>query len=349
MPPEIAGRPVGAGASVFSVAEIGLNHGGRLETALALVDAAAWAGASAVKLQTIEASALVADSCPPPAHVRAASLRHFFSTFELSASDHLAIVERARARGLAVLATPFAEALVPMLDTIGVDALKIASGDLTCDGLVAAAARTGRPLIISTGMSALEEVKHSVEVARRAGADQIVVLHCVSSYPTPAESENLLAIQTLARALDVPVGLSDHGTGSVVSAVAAVALGACMYERHLMLPGGDGSVDAAVSSTPDEFTAIVAAMARARIALGDGRKRCMPAEERNLTASRRGLYARRPLRAGARLTADDVLALRPATAVTPSDLPRLLASPLRRDVPAGAPFCAADLRAERAS
>ena len=346
--PEIAGHALAADAPVFSIAEIGLNHNGDLQQALALVDAAADSGATAIKLQTLFADRLVAASCPPPAHVEAASLREFFAAFELDADAHRAVIARARAHGLAVLSTPFSEEVVPWLDALGIDAFKIASGDLTYDSLITTAAETGKPLIVSTGMSSLAEAARAVRVARCAGNRQIAVLHCVSAYPTPAGSENLRAIETLAGALDVPVGLSDHSSDGVISAVAAVAMGACIYERHLMLEGRD-AIDAAVSSTPAEFKAIVLAMERARAALGDGQKRCLPAEAANMIPSRRGLYARRPLRAGERIVHDDVIALRPVTGLSPADLPRLVGSIVPRDIAAGSAFEATDLAIEKAS
>jgi sialic acid synthase SpsE len=346
--PEIAGRRLGTHVPVFSIAEIGLNHGGSVQSALDLVDAAARAGATAIKLQTLYADRLVAASCPPPAHVAVSSLREFFQAFELDADAHAAVIARARQHGLAVLSTPFAEDVVPMLEDLGIDAFKIASGDLTFDGLIARAARTGKPLVISTGMSSLVEAARAVNVAREAGAMDVSVLHCVSAYPTPAGSENLRAIETLTDALGVPVGLSDHSSGGLVSAVAAVTLGACLYERHLMGEDRD-AIDAAVSSTPSEFAAIVAAMESARLALGDGRKRCLSAEAPNMGPSRRGLYARRAIRAGARITADDVIALRPANMLAPADLPRLLGTAAPRDIPAGTPFHASDVAMERAS
>ena len=343
--PEIAGRHVGPHAPVFAIAEIGLNHSGDVPQALRMVDAAAAAGASAIKLQTLYADRLVAASCPAPAHVNVSSLREFFAGFELDFEAHRAIVARARVHGLAVMSTPFSEDIVPMLEFLGIDAYKIASGDLTYDGLIAAVARTRKPMVMSTGMSTLDEVTRALHLARRAGAEQVAVLHCVSAYPTPAGAENLRAIETLGRALDVPVGLSDHGSGGIVTAVAAVALGASVYERHLMLEDGPSAIDAAVSSTPAQFQAIVAAMEQARIALGDGRKRCLPAEAPNVIPSRRGLYATRRLRPGDRITPADVVALRPATALKPADVPILVGSIVERDIAAGEPFDTRDIDA----
>lgn len=347
--PDIGGRAVGPQAPVFAVAEIGLNHGGDLSRALQMVDAAAQSGASAIKLQTIFADRLVADAGAPPVHVAAESLRAFFARFELDADAHRAVFARARQHGLAVLSTPFAEDAVPMLEGLGIDAYKIASGDVTYDGLIAAAARTGKPVIISTGMSSLEESARAVRVARLAGAGAVAVLHCVSAYPTPAGSENLRAIDTLASALGVPVGLSDHSSGGLVSAVAAVALGACIYERHFRLAEGPDPIDAAVSSTPEQFAAIVAAMEQARMALGDGRKCCMPAEAANVVPSRRGLYAARDLPAGHVVTAADVLVLRPAAAFCPADLAHVVGQTTRRDIAAGAPFDPGDFSIRKAS
>jgi sialic acid synthase SpsE len=345
---EIAGRAVGRGAPLFVIAEIGLNHSGSLARALEMVDAAAWAGASAIKLQTLTARELVAASCPAPAHVEATSLQDFFASFELDAEAHAAIVGRAREHGLAVMATPFSERLVGMLTELGVDALKIASGDLTYDGLIQCAAATRRPLVISTGMSSLSEVARALEVAAVAGASEIGVLHCVSAYPVPAASQNLRAIATLEQALGVPVGLSDHSDRGT-AAIAAVALGACLYERHLVLENDAEAIDRAVSSTPAEMKTLIELMEHTRLALGDGRKVCQPAEAPNVVPSRRGLYAARALKAGTRIEAGDVAVLRPATALDPARLGDLLGSILERDVAAGSAFSPADVVVEQAS
>jgi sialic acid synthase SpsE len=343
---EIAGRRIGGASPVFAIAEIGLNHGGSLDRALAMVDAAAAAGASAIKLQTIDADRLVLPQAPAPAHVTATSLRGFFRTFELNWDAHKAVATRARRLGLAVMTTPFFEEAVPVLESIGFDAFKIASGDLTYDGLIAAAARTGAPLVISTGMSELDEVRHAIDVARTAGAGGVGVLHCVSAYPTPVDDENLRAIPTLAAACGVPAGLSDHGRG-LASAVAAVALGADLYERHFVLADDMTAIDRPVSSTPEEFAAIVDAMRQTRAALGDGIKTCRPSEQPNRVPSRRGLYAARPLTAGHVVRAGDLVALRPASAVDPRWSRDLVGTTLRRAMGEGDAFEEADLKAPR--
>ncbi len=333
---------VGGEAPLLVVAEIGLNHDGDPGRALALVDAAAGAGASAVKLQSLRGDHLVAADCPAPMHVQAASLRDFFAGFELDEAAHRAVAGAARARGLAFVSTPFDEDAVAMLVALAVDALKIASGDLTHHRLIAAAAATGRPLIVSTGMSSLDEVAAAVACARQAGATDLVLLHCVSCYPTPAEAANLSAVATLAREFGLPVGLSDHGTDPLAPAV-AVALGACVYERHLVGHAADLAIDRAVSSTPAELADAVALARRARTLLGDGVRQCSPAEAGNLVASRRSLHAARDLTRGEQLGADDVVALRPCRGIGAERWREVVGRTLRADVAAGEPLTASHL------
>jgi N,N'-diacetyllegionaminate synthase len=333
MPIRIADRSIGDGAPLFVIAEIGLNHGGSVDEALRLVEAAERAGASAVKLQTLHADGLVAAHCPAPAHVSATSLRKFFRQFELDEAAHARIAARARALGLAVLSTPFDEAAVELLERVGVDAYKIASGDLTHVGLIRRVARMRRPMVISTGMGTLDEARRALGWARDAGATDVAVLHCVSSYPAPADSENLAAIATL-RSLGVPVGLSDHGT-TAESVVAAVALGASVYERHLVTGGDSDAIDRAVSSSPEELAARIAAAERVRLALGDGVKRCLPAEGINKHASRRGLYAARTITANATISSADVMALRPSDGIPAEALDVVVGARAVRDIPAG--------------
>lgn len=337
----IGGRFVGPEDPLFVIAELGLNHRGSLDRALALVDAACRAGASAVKLQTLNADRLVTPGAPAPSHVRAPSMHDFFERFELDATDHRAIARRARERGLVFLSTPFDESAIGMLESVGCDAYKIASGDLTHDRLITRAARTGKPLILSTGMSDMDEIREAVGWAQNAGAVDIVLMHCVSAYPVPSGSENLRAIAEMARVFGLPVGLSDHGTDPL-SASLAVALGASVYEKHLMLQQDGEDVDENVSVTPGELAAIVRVAERARRALGSGEKTCLPAETENLKASRRGLYAARSMKAGEIVTPDVIAALRPASEFEPSRWRDLVGERLRRDVAVGSAFQKAD-------
>jgi sialic acid synthase SpsE len=338
----IGGRRVAEDAPLFAVAEIGLNHGGEVARALALVDAAAQAGASAVKLQTLVADRLVSASCPAPAHVSATSLVEFFSRFELDRGAHEQVAARAHASGLALLSTPLDEAAVSMLVEIGCDALKIASGDATHHRLIATAARTGLPLVLSTGMCSIDEVRAALACARESGAREVALLHCVSAYPTPAASANLRAIATLAREFDTVVGLSDHGTDPLAPAL-AVALGAAIYERHFVVADGDPAIDRAVSCTAAEFADVVRLAARARELAGDGRKGCLPAEAANLTPSRRGVYASRDLEAGCVLADGDVRMLRPLTDVPAQRWREVIGRRVRVAVAAGAAIPASAL------
>ncbi len=290
----IGGRRVAADVPPFVIAEIGINHGGSVAQALAHVDAAAAAGAHAIKLQTIVASELVAAVVSAPAHVQAASLVEFFGRFELDETAHRKVVERARRHGLRVLSTPFSLAAVDLLERVGIDAFKIASGDLTWDQLIVRVASAGMPIVMSTGMSTLADARQALAVARSAGARDLALLHCVSAYPVPRGSENLLAIRTLAEACDVPVGLSDHGEDTFALPM-AVALGASLYERHLILDGAVEGADRAVSSTPGELATAIGAARRAWAALGSGRKVCLEAEAANVVPSRRSLCAARAL------------------------------------------------------
>jgi len=342
-PLQIGCRTIRCGGPLFVIAEIGLNHGGSIDRALALVDAAADAGADAIKLQTLIAADLVAPGCPAPEHVRATSLVEFFETFELNEDAHAAIVSRARARGLQVMATPLSLDAVPMLERIGIDAYKIASGDLTWHQLIATCASTRKPIVISTGLAVMPEIAAAVSVARQSGARAIALLHCVSAYPVPRGQENLRAIRTLADVFDLPVGLSDHGDDTFAVPV-ALAQGAVLYERHLVLEDDPDAVDRAVSSTPAELTAAVEVARRTHAALGHGRKASLDAEGANHAASRRSLCAARDLGAGHVLAASDLIALRPATGLAPKELSRLVGMRLTRPIARGAALQAHDVQ-----
>jgi sialic acid synthase SpsE len=274
--------------------------------------------------------------------VAAQSMTEFFGHFELDEAAHRRVVTRARERGLAVMATPLSESAVDVLERVGIDAFKIASGDITWEGLIKKAARTGKPLVISTGMSELDEVARAVKWARAAGAADIALMHCVSAYPVPRGSENLRAIATLAAAFGLPTGLSDHGPDGFAAPV-AVALGAVLYERHIMLDAGDGSIDSDVSSTPSELADLIHAAERTRAALGTGEKTCLPAERPNLVASRRSLCAARHLGPGTILDEHHLIALRPGSGMTPDRQPELIGMRLLREMTTGTAFVEADV------
>ena len=342
----IGSRSIGGGAPLFVMAEIGLNHDGDPSRAVALVDAAARAGASAVKLQSLRAETLVAPDRGTGgatlAHVDAPSLRDIFARYELDEAAHRAVADRARRHGLAWLSSPFDDAAVDMLVRLGCDALKIASGDITHHRLIARAAATGKPLVLSTGLSTLDDVAVAVTCAREAGAGSLALLHCVSAYPTPDDEQNLAAITTLATVFGVPVGLSDH-TADAAGVAAAVALGASLYERHIKASDADPVIDAAVSSSPEALARIVATAAATQARLGSGIRAPQPAELANRRGSRRALYATRDLPAGTVIAEADVIALRPEEGVPASRWRDLIGIRIGRAVAAFEPFRAEDL------
>lgn len=341
---EIAGRRIGPDHPLFVIAEIGLNHDGDPTEALRLVDEAARAGAQAVKLQSLRADRLVAAHCPAPVHVEARSLRELFGRYELDADAHARVARHARSLGLAFMSTPFDEETVDLLDDLDADALKIASGDITHLPLIARAARTGRPLVISTGLSSLHDVQSAVSCAREAGAASVALLHCVSAYPVPAEQQNLGAIRTLAGTFGLPVGLSDHSCDGADLPL-AVALGASLYERHIRRADGGDVLDAAVSSTGEQLAGLAGAAARARVVLGHGRREPQAAELPNKAASRRALYATRPLAPGDVIQRDDVIALRPADGgLAPAFRDRLVGMRVERPIARGGAFVGEDLQ-----
>jgi sialic acid synthase SpsE len=339
---EIAGRQIGTAAPLFVMAEIGLNHDGSSDRALTLVDEAARAGAQAIKLQSLYADRLVAASCPPPLHVNVASLRDLFARYELDEPAHAAIAQRARRLGLGFISTPFALDAVDMLHRLGVDAFKIASGDLTHHELIARAARTGKPLVISTGLSTMRDVADALACARQAGARHVALLHCVSAYPTPDDQQNLGAIRTLADTFGVPVGLSDHSASTDALPI-AVALGASIYERHLKPENGDACLDEAVSSNSSELALAIANAARATRAIGHGRREPQPAEIGNRTPSRRALYTTRDLAPGDIVKAEDIIALRPGDGLSAVHYAALAGTRVSRAIAAGEAFVDADL------
>ncbi|BCS33497.1 hypothetical protein TBR22_A27240 [Luteitalea sp. TBR-22] len=341
VPAEIAGQSIAPGAPMRVIAEIGLNHNGDPSLAHRLVDACADAGAWAVKLQVFDADELLVADAPAPVHVQAASLRAFFGRFELADEAYADLVQHARDRQLAVIATAFDSRSVEMLDGLGIDAFKVASGDLTHVMLIEQVARTGRPVVLSTGMSNEGDVWNAIDWAVGSGARSLALLHCVSAYPTPDAQQNLRAVGTLAGEYKLPTGLSDHGMGGD-AALLAYAQGATLYERHVHLPGTD-AIDAPVSSSPEQLRDIVDRLARAHAATGEGRRAPMPAEVANIVPSRRGLYARRAIAAGARIEAADVAALRPQGALGAEYARALIGARAPRAIAAGAAFEPADL------
>lgn len=338
---EIAGRAVGEDEPVLVIAEAGVNHNGSVERALELVDAAAEAGADAVKFQTFDAARLASESAPLSSYqereTEAESQVAMLRELELTAEEFRQLAERSAERGLLFLSTPFDDASADLLAELDVPAFKVGSGDLTNTPFLAGLAARGRPILLSTGMAILEEIRQAVDAVRAGGDPGLALLHCVSGYPTPPEQANLLAIDTLRREFELPVGYSDHTTGIEVS-LGAVARGAVIIERHYTLDRGLPGPDHSLSLEPAELAELVAGIRKVEVALGDGEKRPMPAEEENLAVVRRSLVAARDLGTGDRVAREDVEIKRPGGGMAPSRLDQLVGAELTRPIHAGEQF-----------
>lgn len=339
----IGGRFIGPGHAahaVYVIAEAGVNHDGDVEKALRLVDVAADAGADAVKFQTFSAAGLVSADAAKAAYQKRTgplreSQRDMLEKLELDEMAHMKIRRRCLDREIEFLSSPFDEDAADFLEEIGIKAFKVASGEITNLPFLGSLGARGLPLILSTGTADMAEVTAAVETLRRAGAEDIALLHCVSAYPAEPADCNLRAMKTLEDAFQVPVGWSDHTLGWEVT-VAAAALGAHVIEKHLTLDADAPGPDHRVSLEPIPFAAMVAAVRAVESALGDGVKAPRDCEMDVAVAARKSLVAARDLRAGETLAREDVVARRPAAGLSPATLDEWLGRKLGRDVGEGA-------------
>ena len=337
---QIANKLIGPGQPVFVIAEAGVNHNGDLKMARALIDVAAEAGADAVKFQTFRAD-LLATSDAPKAEYQlqttgdAESQFEMLRRLELSADAHRELQSYCNERGIIFLSTPFDEEAVDLLDELGVPAFKISSGDLTNSPLLEYVAGKGKPVILSTGMSELAELIEAVSVLNTAGCENPVLLHCVSNYPADASEVNLRAMQTMRSAFDVPVGFSDHTEGIDV-ALAAVALGACVIEKHFTLDRTLPGPDHRASLEPAELRELVRSIRRVESALGNGRKVPSASEIETAKVARRSLVAARDIPAGATLQREMVVLRRPGTGMSSTMIEMLVGRKTLREIAAGA-------------
>jgi N-acetylneuraminate synthase len=325
------------------IAELSGNHGGSLATALALVEAAAAAGADAVKLQTYTAETMTLDHDGPGFVIQDPDSlwrgERLFDLYRRAATPwdwHPTLFERARALGLLAFSSPFDASAVDFLERLAVPGYKIASFEALDLPLLARVAATGKPVILSTGMATAAELDEAIACLRDHGCRALLLLHCISAYPTPLEQANLRAIPRLAARYGVPVGLSDHSLGET-AAIAATALGAVAIEKHLCLAraeGAEGAVDAAFSLEPEELRSLVDNTRAAHAALGTGDIGCAPAERASL-AHRRSVYLVADLPAGAALKAEHLRIIRPGLGLPPKDYPRLIGRRLKHDLPRG--------------
>ncbi len=339
---EIGGRGIGSGCPVYVVAELSANHRQDFDQAVRILHAAKDAGADAVKLQTYTADTITLRSDKACFRIAGGTLwdgrilhdlyQEAFTPWEWQ--PKLKVI--ADELGMHLFSSAFDDSAVDFLEQMNVPAHKVASFELVDIGLIQKMARTGKPLIMSTGMASEDEISEAVEAARWAGATQIALLKCTSAYPAPPEEANLLTIPELARRFGCPVGLSDHTMGIAVP-VAAVALGACIIEKHLCLRRADGGPDGAFSLEPQEFKAMVEAVRTAEKALGSAQFGAGP-REANSRTFRRSLFVVEDMKKGELFTKQNVRSIRPADGLHPRHLNEVLGKRAACDVERGTPL-----------
>lgn len=338
---EIDGRQIGPDHEPYVICELSANHNGDLNRALELMTAAAATGADAIKLQSYTPDTITIDH-DGPGFVIEGGLWHGRKLYDLYKEAqtpfewHEALFAHSRKLGITLFSTPFDESAADLLADLGAPAFKIASFEAIDLPLIAHVARKGKPMIISTGMSNLGEINDAVRTARENGCDQLVLLHCVSSYPAPDEQSNVRTVPHLAEAFGVVGGLSDHTAGSAVS-VASVALGGSVIEKHFTLRRADGGPDSTFSLEPAEFAALVTDCKRAWRSLGRvgyDLQGC----ERGSTAFRRSIYVVRDVPAGGTLDSSNIRSIRPGYGLAPRHLPEVLGRQAARDLKRGEPL-----------
>jgi N-acetylneuraminate synthase len=337
----IAGRPIGPGHPPYVICELSGNHNGSLDRALQMMEAAAATGCDAIKLQTYTPDTITIRHDGPGFRIKGGlwdgrTLHDLYREAHTPFEWHEALFNRARRLGVTVFSSPFDDTAVSLLEGLGAPAYKIASFEAVDLPLIARVARCGKPMIISTGMCNLAEIQDAVTTARSNGCREIVLLHCVSSYPAVFEDANLATIPHLAAAFDVVAGLSDHTPGSAAPA-AAIALGACVIEKHFTLARADGGPDAAFSLEPHEFRTLVEDCRHAWMAVGRVTYDIEGSEKANIVF-RRSLYAVRPIAKGEAFTTANVRSIRPGFGLAPKHLPRVLGRRATRDVAYGEPI-----------
>jgi pseudaminic acid synthase len=337
----IAGRRIGPDQPPYVVAELSGNHNGDIGRALALIDAARAAGADAVKLQTYTADTITIDHDGPEFRVQGGLWdgRRLYELYQEAHTPwdwHGRLFEHARSIGIEIFSSPFDPTAVELLETLGAPAYKIASFELIDLPLIEICARTGKPLIMSTGLASPQEITEAVQAARDAGDGGIILLHCTSAYPAPVCDMNLRTLQHLADQHGVVVGLSDHTLGLAAS-VAAVALGACFIEKHFTLSRAEGGVDSGFSLEPHELERLVRESREAWSALGEVRYDEVPSEAASRD-HRRSLYVVADVAAGEPLTPANVRSIRPGHGLPPKHLPDVLGRNASRDLERGSPL-----------
>lgn len=306
--------------SVFIIAEAGVNHNGSFELACKLVDAAKAAGVDCIKFQTFKSKNLVSRTAQKAEYQKAttgdSSQQDMLKKLELSYDEFIALKEYCDKIGITFLSTPFDFESIDFLNSIDMPFWKIPSGEVTNLPYLLALAKTGKPVVMSTGMCEIAEIEAAINVLKENGTKEIKLLHCNTEYPTPFEDVNLKAMQTMRDAFGLEVGYSDHTKGIEVP-VAAVALGATVIEKHFTLDRNMDGPDHKASLEPDELAAMVSSIRHIEKALGTGDKTPSPSEQKNITVARKSIVAKKIIKAGDDLTVENVTVKRPGTGISP--------------------------------
>jgi pseudaminic acid synthase len=337
---QIGDRLVGVGHEPFVIAELSGNHSQQLDIALTMVDAAAQAGAHAIKLQTYTADSMTLDVESDDFVIQeqdslwnGEKLHDLYHKAATPYEWHQPLFDKAKSLGMLAFSSPFDEQAVDFLDDLNVPCFKIASFELTDLPLIRKAASKKKPLILSTGMASLTEIEQAVNVAKLAGCDDIILLKCTSTYPALASNTNLNTIPHLRDAFGCQVGLSDH-TAGIGASVAAVALGASVIEKHFVLDRNAGGVDAAFSLEPQELTLLVSETKTAWQAMGEVRYGGTVAEEMS-KQYRRSIYVCRDIGVGETFSVDNLKIVRPAFGLAPKHWDNVLGKVAKQDLPLG--------------
>lgn len=335
----ISGREIGIGHPCFIVAEAGVNHNGDLKLARQLIDIAVQAGADAVKFQTFQAERLTTRDAPKSEYeLQTTDVRetHYdmLHRLELSEESHNDLITYCKQQGIIFLSTPFDEDSANMLADLGVSAFKTSSGEITNLPLLAHIARKEKPMIVSTGMAKLGEVEDAIQTIESTGNNDIVLLHCVSNYPADPSEVNLRAMQTIAAAFQVDVGYSDHTPGVEV-ALAAVALGACVIEKHITLNKKLPGPDHQASLEPHEIKSMVHGIRMIEAALGKARKQPVESEANTASVTRKSLVAAKTIPSGTRVTRDMIVVRRPGTGLPPTMMTYVVGRTVREEITEG--------------
>ena len=332
---KIENLTVGKKHPVFFIAEAGVNHNGDIDLAKKLIDAAKEAGASAVKFQTFKAEHLNTVKAPKSTyHIETTGEGSWFDLLksqELSRGDHEILIDYCHRQKIIFLSTPYDFESVDLLCGLNVSALKIASTDANNLPFLKYVARQKKPVLLSTGMCSLEEVRESVDVIRSAGCHDLVLFHCTANYPAKFQDANLLAMQQLEKEFGVLVGYSDHTTNNLVAGI-AVGLGAVMYEKHFTLDKSLPGPDHRASSEPQELKTLIKIINNAKMILGSPDKQCLPSENENRQKLRKSIVALKDIQKGTTLSEEFIGIKRPGLGLAPKHFDNLIGKKIKKNI-----------------